>query len=304
MVALVSAPTPVTVVVVHRDEPDHAVRTGRALLAQPGVDVRLLVVDNGSSGASLERLRRGLPGVEVLALGANHGFGPAANRGLRRWLGRGGGEWVALAPHDVLPGPRCLARLVEVAGSRPRAGLASAEFGDALVPVVDPYFGGIQLPASRGGSWQPAGFPHGSLMLARRACLEDVGLFDERYFAYGEEADLAVRARRAGWEVGVVWEATVENADLSSPVRVVDYLQFRNSLLLVRSHFGRYRTFIRTCFAAANTLRLLVRSSERPPVFDVPARLLGVLDFYRGRFGPPPLRLWRRSARPRAPTGP
>ena len=39
-------------------------------------------------------------------------------------------------------------------------------------------------------------------MLARRECLADVGLFDERYFAYCEEAELAIRAKQAGWQVG------------------------------------------------------------------------------------------------------
>ena len=45
--------------------------------------------------------------------------------------------------------------------------------------------------------WEPVDYPHGTLLLARRACLEDVGLFDERYFSYCEEADLGLRARAA-----------------------------------------------------------------------------------------------------------
>ena len=42
------------------------------------------------------------------------------------------------------------------------------------------------------------------MLFARRGALEDVGLFDERYFAYCEEADLGLRAVAAGWEVGLV----------------------------------------------------------------------------------------------------
>ena len=77
-------------------------------------------------------------------------------------------------------------------------------------------------------------------MLARRECLAEVGLFDERYFAYCEEAELALRAKRAGWQVGVVRGAEVRNTDVGSRAAVVDYLQLRNTLLMVREHSGRY----------------------------------------------------------------
>ena len=180
-----------------------------------------------------------------MALGANAGFGPAANVGLRRWLAHETGEWAVVAPHDALPEPGCLARLLEAVAARPRAGLASATYGDPTKPVVDRYFGAILVAAGRSDGWEAAGHPHGTLMLVRRACLEHVGLFDERYFAYCEEADLGVRATRAGWEVGVVWHALVRNPSLSVSVAAVEYLKLRNTLLLVRQHFGRYPVSIR-----------------------------------------------------------
>ena len=288
------------VVIVHREQPARCVKTAR-VIADQGVAVRIVVADNGSSEAALSQLRAELPtGSEILELGANTGFGPGANAGIRYVLEQAHAsdaplaEWVALAPHDALPEPGCLPALLAAATNRPRAGLASAEFGHDLVPVVDPYFGGIELPATRGEGWQDAGFPHGTLMLLRRDCLAEVGMFDERYFAYVEEADLAERARRAGWEVGIVWGAVVRNPDLSTPVPAIEYLQVRNSLMLVRRFFGRYRTFIRLCFLAVNTARLLARPSQRTPYFDARARRLAVADFLAGRTGPPPEDLMRR----------
>ena len=97
--------------------------------------------------------------------------------------------------------------------------------------------------------WEPAGHPHGTLMLARRAVLEEVGLFDERYFAYCEEADLALRAKAAGWETGLIRGAIVVNPDLGTRIAVIDYLQLRNTLLLVREHSGRYHATIRFLLA-------------------------------------------------------
>ncbi len=274
----------ITVVVVHREQPDACVITSGALQQQ---GARILIVDNGSSPAARSRLVDALPDAEFVWLDANAGFGPGANAGFRHWLEHGEGDWVGLGPHDVLPEPDCLSRLLDAVRDRPRAGLVSAEFGTAERPVVDPYFGGIQRPAERGTGWQEAGHPHGTLMLARRQCLEDIGLFDERYFAYCEEADLGQRARDAGWEVGIVWDAIVRNPSQASST-VVEYLQLRNSLLLVRTHFGRYRTFIRIMWAVVNTTRLWLHPSKRTPWFDARARRHAVADFLRGRFGPPP----------------
>ncbi len=277
----------VTVVLVHREQPRRCIAAARAFLEQGG-NVSIMVVDNGSRPEARDAIAAALPEAEIVCLPGNFGFGPAANEGLRRWLERGDGEWVALAPHDVLPEPGCLERILDAAASRPAVGLASCEFGEDLVPVVDPYFGGIELPAERGEGWEPAGHPHGSLMLLRRGCLEEVGLFDERYFAYCEEADLAVRARGAGWDVGIVWGARVRNTHLGTPLPVIEYLKLRNSLLLVRSHFGRYRAFIRICFAVATLIRQAARPRQRPAGFSPGARVLAVRDFLSGRFGPPP----------------
>ena len=260
----------------------------------------MLVVDNGSPAGDVAAVRAGLPAAEVLELGRNTGFGPAANAGLARWLADGpaAGEWVLVCPHDATPEPGCVAALVAAAAARPRAGLASAEYGDddrLARPVVDRYFGGILGPTDRRPGWEAAGHPHGTLLLARRACLEEVGLFDERYFAYCEEADLGERARRAGWEVGIVWGAVVRNPGMSSEVGVPEYLMLRNSLLLVRSHFGRYPAFIRFTMAAWGTVRGVLRPDRRPPFWHLQGRRLAMRHFLQGRYGPPPEELLRAS---------
>ena len=115
--------------------------------------------------------------------------------------------------------------------------------------------------------WEPAGHPHGTLMLARRPVLEEVGLFDERYFAYCEEADLALRAAKAaGWETGLIRGAIVVNPDLGTRVAVIDYLQLRNTLLLVREHSGRYHATIRCLLAVGQLLAGLASPARRGPV--------------------------------------
>lgn len=276
------------VVIVHRSQPENLVETVRLFLDQ-GVPVRVVVVDNGSSVEDRRFLRERLPAeVEVLEQGANTGFGPAANVGFRWWLARPGAEWLAVAPHDARPAPDCVKVLLAELEPRPRAGLASADVGDGVTPVVDRYFGAIPEPARVRNGWEPAGYPHGTLLVARRACLEEVGLFDDRYFAYCEEADLALRARAKGWQVGVVRGAEVRNATVGSHVAVVDYLQLRNTLLLLRDHYGRYAATVRTVVALWDLAIGLVVPERRGPYWDVKARLLALRDFFLRRFGPPP----------------
>ncbi|MEY2451362.1 MAG: N-acetylglucosaminyl-diphospho-decaprenol L-rhamnosyltransferase [Acidimicrobiaceae bacterium] len=275
------------VVIVHRDQPERLVDTIDAFRAQD-VPVTITVVDNGSSTVpAIESTD-----VEVVRMGVNLGFGPAANVGYRRFLADPtAGEWVVLAPHDALPEPTCLSHMLSVLGTRPRAGLACADVGDGATPVIDPYFGGILAPATVNEGWEPAGHPHGTLMFARRACLDEVGVFDERYFAYCEEADLALRAKAAGWESGLVRGAMVKNPYVGSASAAIDYLQLRNTLLLVREHSGSYHAFIRFCIALWHLTSGGVVPARRGPYWNVEGRVRGLADFLRGRFGPPPAHL-------------
>ena len=282
----------VDLVIVHRDKPGPVLRTVDRFLAQSLVP-RIVVVDNGSGPGALATVRAGLPpGVELIEAGANTGFGPGANIGFRWFLAHDPAPWLAVCPHDANPLPGCVERLVSVAAAQPQAGLASADVGDGLTPVVDRYFGAIPAPATVVDGWEPAGYPHGTLMLARRECLQAVGLFDERYFAYCEEAELAIRAKRAGWQVGVVRGAEVRNTDVGSRAAVVDYLQLRNTLLMVRDHSGRYHATIRLVIALWDLATGAAVPSGRGPYWAPRARLLALAHHVRGRYGPPPVELF------------
>jgi GT2 family glycosyltransferase len=253
--------------------------------------VSVRVIDNGSSPDSLRRLRALAPETDIIETGTNLGFGPGANVGLRRWLAAERGDWVGIAPHDALPQPGCVARLMAEAAARPRAGLICAEFGGDfdMVPALDKVIGGFYRPAPRGDGWQPVEYPHGTLLLLRRQTLNEVGCFDERYFAYCEEVDLALRVRRAGWQIGMVWGAVVTNSHLPSRP-VADYLQVRNTLLLIHDFYGNYFVGWRCALAAWQIVR---KSLQEPRRTGVHLNLEGraVLDYFRRRFGPPPARV-------------
>lgn len=284
------------VVVVHWNQPSDCVLTVENLL-RSSVPVRVTVVDNASGTAQRAALERGLQDelgagcVEILDAPQNLGFGPGANVGLERFLGDPmDGEWVFLAPHDVEVDTNTLETMLTAVAQVPTAGLCCGDVGDGMVPVFDPYFGGMVVAGGERVGWEPVDYPHGTLMGLRRECLAEVGTFDERFFSYCEEAELALRARRRGWQVGLVRGAMVQNRNLGSSVWTVDYLQTRNTLLLVQEASGWYHAFIRICFTLAQILRAGVAPRSRPLVFDAHARVAGVRDFMLRRFGSPPPR--------------
>jgi len=250
----------------------------------------VIVVDNGSRPSELATLRNGLPaGVELIEVGFNSGFGPAANRGWERWLSNfTGTEWSAIAPHDAYPTDDSLRLLLDAAKDRPRVGLLSADVGDGARPVVDHVFGPISVAATSTTGYEPVDYPHGTLMLASRTCLEDIGLFDERYFAYCEEADLGLRAKDAGYAVGLVRGARVINPQVNTPTAIVDYLKERNTILLIASHFGAHKAMLRFAIAVWQLVNGAVRPSQRGEYWHAGARRRALVDVITRSWGPPP----------------
>ena len=281
------APPTVTVVLIHRDRADAIERTVTAFRDQT-VATRIIVVDNGSTATTVASLPDLIGDAELIDAGANLGFGPGGNVGLRRFLVDGVGEWVAIAPHDALPNPDTLEKMLAEVADRPRVGLMSADVGDGKIPVIDPYLGTIEAEPTVEAGFDAADYPHGTLMMCRRGCLDEVGIFDERYFAYCEESELAIRAARAGWTCGVIRGAMVRNPGMSASIERVAYLQHRNTLLMLREHYGRKNAWFRILVA----LLLIPIGTVHPPSrglhWSPRGRLKGIRDYLLGRFGPPP----------------
>ncbi len=297
--------SPLRVVIVHWNQVGACLDTV-ARFRDREVPVRVTVVDNAPAPPAARAARRlavfPADEVELVEVDHNAGFGPGANVGLRRFLADpDDGEWCVLAPHDVDPFPGCLGAMLDAAGNEPMAGFMCADVGDGMVPVIDPYFGGMAVLPERPVApdspelprWETVDYPHGTLMMLRRSCLDEVGVFDERYFSYCEEADLALRARAAGWKVGLIRGARVQNIHIGSGMAIVDYLQTRNTLLLVQEMSGWYHAFVRAWFTIVQTVRGVRRPETRALIFDARARMLGLRDFVLRRFGPPPASMMR-----------
>ena len=172
-------------------------------------ETELVVVDNASGDGSAELVRHEHPAATLVELEENRGFGGGVNAGLERSRG----EFVALVNNDATVEPEALAELLRAAreggpdvgsvaaqmrfADRPQT-INSAGIGiDRLGIVYDRLLGA----AAGSGERRPVevfGASAGAA-LWRRAALDSLGGFDESFFVYLEDADLAWRARMRGW---------------------------------------------------------------------------------------------------------
>ncbi|HEX5610223.1 MAG TPA: glycosyltransferase family 2 protein [Solirubrobacterales bacterium] len=191
-------------------------------LEDQGVEIELLVVDNGSSDGSVELLQE--RSVPHLPLPRNTGFAAAVNLGASRVSA---GSVLALNADTVLE-PGCLATLQAALAADPGLGgvqprLLQLEGEAAEVASARLYSAGMALTrdgraveAGAGEEQRPEWLRRrevfgvcGAACLLRRQLFDALGGYDESYFAFYEDVDLNVRARIAGWHFGYVPEAVV-----------------------------------------------------------------------------------------------
>jgi GT2 family glycosyltransferase len=204
----------------------------------------LIVVDNGSSDDSVQRIVAHQPAVKLLQTGLNLGFGGGCNVGIRHVLAAGA-ECIWLINSDATVAADALSALVAVLQGNPSLGAVGSLLFDADgVDQIQLWGGGrVSLWSGRSRHQRaPAvlDFVSGASMLLRREALQQVGLFDEQsFFMYWEDTDLGVRLRQAGWHLGVAERSRVwhkQSASLGRGSPILDHYFTRSALRFFRKH--------------------------------------------------------------------
>ena len=179
----------------------------RSLGRQADVRFETIVVDNGSSDGSAEMAETEF-GVRVIRNRENRGFCAANNQG----MAAAQGDFLALLNNDAEAEPGWLAALHEACARRPDVGMAASKVLVWEDPGrIDKVGHAIWLDGQnrgRGSGARDHGqydreeevlWPDGCACMYRRAMIDRIGGFDEDFFAYGDDAELGLRARTAGW---------------------------------------------------------------------------------------------------------
>ena len=179
----------------------------------------VVVVDNGSTDDSPVVLARHADLVTVIANPENVGFAAACNQGM---LHERDSEFVALLNNDAIPEPVWLESMIEAMDGDPSIGSCTPKvlsyddrgrfdnaghvvFADGLTRGR----GRLHDDVGQYERQEEVFGPSGCAVLLRRSMLDDIGLLDEHFFAYCEDADLAFRARLRGWRCVYVPAAVV-----------------------------------------------------------------------------------------------
>jgi GT2 family glycosyltransferase len=174
--------------------------------------VETLVVDNGSTDSSREILSR-FPNIRVIWNETNRGFGAANNQA----LAESQGELVAFINNDTVLDPSWLVKIAkpmeESAETGMCAGKTMSYFHREIIDNTGHllYWDGVnrgrgrmQKDEGQFDSLHNALFPSGCACLYRAQMLRQIGSFDEDFYLYGDDTELGLRARLAGWECAFV----------------------------------------------------------------------------------------------------
>jgi GT2 family glycosyltransferase len=222
----------------------------------------VIVSDNGSTDASIPFIKEHFPKVRIIENGANLGFAKGNNVGIRV----ANGEYVLILNPDTIIHGKSLEKLASYADRHPEAGAFGCR---VLNPNGSDQGPARPLPTMRGyliaalglrwlghiSSWfesdkyvdwdgsteREIGFQYGCCVMLRRAVLNQINGFDERFFYHFEEVDLCFRVWKTGWPILFCPDAEITHLGGQSvgrfPIRFALETN-RNKYRYFYKHFG------------------------------------------------------------------
>lgn len=278
-------------------------------LQKGGAEIRWFIVDNASS-SYLGKVLPEKKNIEILQAGTNLGFSGGYNYGIKYALCWGSHFLLIINNDTLITDPQLVIKLIAAFKKKRDAGIVSPKI--LFAPGYE-YHRERYLPKElgkviwwAGGSidWDNVQTVHrgidlvdqgqynqlektqtvsGCCMMVKREVFEKVGLFDEKLFAYFEDTDFVLRAKKAGFESYLQGRAYLhhkvsQTTGIGSPL--ADYLITRNRL-----YFGLK-------YAPLKNKKALVKHSLSLLLQGRPQQKEGVIAFFKGKMGSPPTNLF------------
>jgi GT2 family glycosyltransferase len=264
-------------------------------------EIRIIVVDNGSTDGSLKELQKEYPWAIYIPTGKNLGFTGGNNIGIRFALAHKA-DYVWLLNNDTIVTPKVLSMLsafddpsVGACGSKiyfaPHHEYHSDRYTQGELGRVIWYAGGLidwhNMYASHRGvdevdhgqydKKESTPFITGCSFIVKAEVIEKVGLLDDRYYLYLEDLDWSIRIQRAGWKTLYVPSSILWHVNAGSSGRPGNPLH--------EYYFTRNRLLLAARYAPVRTKLALIREAVRYLFSTSSLRRTAVIDAFTGRFG-------------------
>jgi len=202
----------------------------------------VIIVDNASRDDSLEIIGGHFKDVKLIASPENLGFARANNLAAQS----SSGKYLFFLNPDTEVMPGAIRTLITFMEENPKIGLAGAT-------IINPDGTGQSSWETRYPGQRPAGDPYknlpgkiawilGAAMITERKVFQDMGGFDSDFFLYGEDLDLCLRYRKAGWEIAIASQATVTHwgaeSERTTPGKEVWRKKFAAEILFYKKHYS------------------------------------------------------------------
>lgn len=237
---------------------------------------QIIVVDNGSEDNSISIIRS-FADVELLEFKDNAGFAGGVNRGIKYALDKGF-EYIALFNNDAVADKDWLNNLLIEAEADIKNGIITGKFMRSDKKHIDStgdFYTIWGLPFPRGRNQLDTGQydiretvfgATGGASLYRAALFEDIGIFDEDFFAYYEDVDISFRAQMAGWKVVYTPKAKAYHGLGGTSSKMGDFTRYhsaKNFLLLYARNMPTKLCFKYCLLFSLQFLRMLLSSIIR-----------------------------------------
>ena len=285
----------ISVILVSYNTAEMSVEALTCLFASVGpIELEVFVVDNASKDNSVQRIGRSFPQIKMIVNEKNVGFGRANNQVLNQVTG----EYVLLLNTDAFIEPDTITKTVNYMQKNAKIGVLGVRLVGSdgsqqpscrhfpkpfnsfvqrlgleklfpAVTLVDETNWNPQL--SQTCDWVP-----GCYYLVRRAVIDDVGLFDNRYFLYSEEVDHCFATKKAGWLVGYFADATVvhiggESAKTQGNVlnqaKQLSTLQAESELIYFRKNHGVFNCILHILLTFIEDIVIFIKDMAKLRIF-------------------------------------
>jgi GT2 family glycosyltransferase len=265
-------------------------------MAEPTVSYQIVVVDNASSNNEGQVLKDYFPDIVLIQNERNEGFAGGNNIGIRYALDREDCISILILNNDTTVTENCLSLLQSYLTRNPKSivGPKILRFDrrDAIQTLGGKIFWGGT--ANVGKNKKSSQYTKninpdcisGACFLASKDAFEEIGLFDEDFFAYGEDVDWSIRARQKGYEIITLMDSVIyhkhSQSTKGSPIKA--YFITRNNIYFAKKH---YRGLPRLIFIINSiALGFFIHAINFRSFFFVKDYLKGIYDGLRADLKP------------------